>query len=693
MKSFFTILCIFLSVLPAFGNGVIVVNAQTGACLPLRSSDVQVVVENQVAVTTATMVFLNSTGDSLAPNFAFPLPEGASVTGIEYIVSGDLHRAVIKPSPQDTSLPGGKPNATLQTFLGKTPLYFHMGEQLYADSSLSVEVTYVELLPYRDGNVYYTYPANYSAISTAPLARQSLLLSLSSSRTISSIQLTSHAGAVVTNSGTEATVSYQAMEQQASANYELSYSLSLTELGLFGLSTMLKDSASVADSIDGGYFTFVVEPNPSGTTDVMKKTFTFVVDRSGSMYGEKMTQAKDAATFIVNNLNEGDLFNLVDFDDVVTSFRPAHVPFTAENRDAALAYISSLEARNLTDIAGALDTAIAQFSRATDTTANIIIFLTDGQPTAGTTDMEGILASLAATQTKNENRVSIFVFGIGTDVNVPLLTRIASGNDGLAEFLESDQLESRITSFYQKVRNPVLIQSGVSFTDSGIGEVYPQPVPNLFKGQQLIMAGRYAASDTTTVVFRGTAFGTPVAYQYTLSLSDTAVTRCQFLPKLWAKSKIENLLVRYFAAQSGSRAADSLKAEIIRLSVRYGVATQFTSYVSPGTGYTEVRGGNTTEQTHPRGVILVGNYPNPFNPTTKIRFRVISPLSGIAQLRIYNVLGQLVRTLIVPFRGEGFYEVTWDGRNESGQDVPSGVYLYVLMVREGMHAGKMTLLR
>ena len=63
-------------------------------------------------------------------------------------------------------------------------------------------------------------------------------------------------------------------------------------------------------------------------------------------------------------------------------------------------------------------------------------------------------------------------------------------NNGLAEFLENGELYSRITSFYLTIRNPVLLNSHISFTPPIVTEVFPDSLPNLYKGKQMIVAGR-----------------------------------------------------------------------------------------------------------------------------------------------------------------------------------------------------------
>ena len=88
------------------------------------------------------------------------------------------------------------------------------------------------------------------------------------------------------------------------------------------------------------------------------KTVLFVLDRSGSMSGEKIDQAKNALKFVLNNLREGDLFNIIAYDSRMESFRPELESFYEETRRAALAYIDGLYAGGGTNIHDALTQAL-----------------------------------------------------------------------------------------------------------------------------------------------------------------------------------------------------------------------------------------------------------------------------------------------------------------------------------------------
>ncbi|MCC6398205.1 MAG: VWA domain-containing protein [Bacteroidetes bacterium] len=617
--------------------------------------------------------------------YVVPMPLGATATRLRWKEQGIWYVASFAAEPQDSTLPGSGTTIyyNLKTYLGDKPLFFNLPRKLKPDSVLTVELTYVELLPYKNGVVTYRYPNNYQLIQSEPLQTQTLLFSLSSQRTIDTIAVLTPAGGTATSTGTHALAAFERNNAPAETDYTVSYSLRSTELGLFSLSTKPSDSL--------GYFAFIVEPNPASTA-IIRKNFAVIIDRSGSMWGAKMEQAKNAASYIVNNLNEGDWFTLVDFDEQITPFRSGLVPYLTSTRDSALTYISTLTARGMTDIDGAFNATIPYFHAASDTAANLIIFLTDGQATIGQRNTDSILARVARAVDATGKTIYIFTFGIGTDVNKQLLTMIASMNSGIAEFLMNEELESRITDFYNAVRNPVLISPSISFSSPTVFEPYPDPLPNLYKGQQLLVSGVYTSGPGGTVTFSGTSFGQPVSYQYDLHLADTLIEEYAFLPKVWAKLKIEFLLVRYYSAPPGSSLAEELKDEIVALSIRYGVLSPFTSFSGePSTGVERssqeagVQPGSSYQ--------LLGNYPNPFNAGTVITFRIAKPLSRPVTVKIYNAVGQLVRILTVAVQGEGEYRVEWNATGQDGLPVPSGAYFYIIDFGDALLGGRMLLLK
>ncbi|RMF61845.1 MAG: T9SS C-terminal target domain-containing protein, partial [Calditrichaeota bacterium] len=88
---------------------------------------------------------------------------------------------------------------------------------------------------------------------------------------------------------------------------------------------------------------------------------------------------------------------------------------------------------------------------------------------------------------------------------------------------------------------------------------------------------------------------------------------------------------------------------------------------------------------------LLQNYPNPFNPTTTIRYDL--PVQTEVHLRIYDLLGRTVRTLVAQKQAAGAHSAVWDGRDDSGRQLASGVYVYRLEAGEFKKSAKMLLLK
>lgn len=99
----------------------------------------------------------------------------------------------------------------------------------------------------------------------------------------------------------------------------------------------------------------------------------------------------------------------------------------------------------------------------------------------------------------------------------------------------------------------------------------------------------------------------------------------------------------------------------------------------------------TEIHTRPEGFFITGNHPNPFNPSTIISFTV--PRSGYAELVIYSITGQKIRTLVSGFTPAGTYSIRWDGKDEAGKPVSSGVYLARLRAGELISGHRMLLMK
>ena len=145
------------------------------------------------------------------------------------------------------------------------------------------------------------------------------------------------------------------------------------------------------DKDEDGYFLLLASPEIKAADEERpKKTVMFVIDRSGSMSGKKIEQVRAALKYVLNNLREGDLFNIIAYDSEVESFRPELQRFDDKTRKAALGFVEGIYAGGSTNIDGALRTALGQLQDSSR--PSYVVFLTDGIPTAGETNEMKIVA-------------------------------------------------------------------------------------------------------------------------------------------------------------------------------------------------------------------------------------------------------------------------------------------------------------
>jgi hypothetical protein len=265
---------------------------------------------------------------------------------------------------------------------------------------------------------------------------------------------------------------------------------------------------------------------------------------------------------------------------------------------------------------------------------------------------------------------------------------MAADNLGFAEFLRNDELETRISEFYLRVRNPVLIQPSLTAVPGVLTRVAPFDLPNLYVGQQMIVAARYDQAVPITLRLGGMAFGMPVEYTYPVDLADSYDPRRAFLPKVWAKRTIESLMVLYYQYDEDSPQAQELEDQITQLSLTWGVISIFTSF----NDNVDIR--EPEAPALPSSLLLVHSFPNPFNPSTTLRIQVPAGLPrGPLVITIYNIQGQRVRTLGLLAEGAGVYELVWDGKGENGRTLASGTYLVMVTLGDQLAAHRVTLLK
>jgi len=175
----------------------------------------------------------------------------------------------------------------------------------------------------------------------------------------------------------------------------------------------------------------------------------------------------------------------------------------------------------------------------------------------------------------NKQKVRIFVLGVGSKVNTHLLDRLADEHHGNRDYVtEKEDLEIKLSNFYTALASPVLSDPELTFDGVSVHDVYPKKLPDVFKGSELVVFGRYAGGGEGAVRLTGKRSETSMVFVYKNEFP-TDQPRHDFVPRLWAMAKIGYLMDQIRLHGSNPE----LKDEVVRLSKTYGIMTELTSWL------------------------------------------------------------------------------------------------------------------
>jgi Ca-activated chloride channel homolog len=307
---------------------------------------------------------------------------------------------------------------------------------------------------------------------------------------------------------------------------------------------------------------------------------TLVLDVSGSMSGRKMEQARDAGKQLLATLSERDRFRLIDFASDVRTFREEMVFATRDNLEAAERYLDALRAEGSTNISGALDEALSV--PAESGRLPVVLFVTDGAPTVGERDPERIAQRAASAR----GRRRVFTFGVGADLNVALMERLALEGRGTAHFVRPDEsVERAVGIVASRLTNPVATDLRVTVEGARLSRLHPAGPYDLFAGQDLVVLARYSGSGTILVRFEGESANGRVSWTTEAELPESDRENA-FVARLWATQRVGYLS----AERRRSGASQEIDDEIRTLGEKYGIPTELTSYLVLEPGQVIARG-------------------------------------------------------------------------------------------------------
>jgi Ca-activated chloride channel family protein len=318
---------------------------------------------------------------------------------------------------------------------------------------------------------------------------------------------------------------------------------------------------------EDGYFSLLFAPIVDADESVARD-IVLVIDRSGSMEGEKMQQAIDAAEYVLAHLGADDRFAVVDFSRSIRTFDDELRP--ASDAQAGIDYVRDIDSGGNTNISGALEEGMGFLEGKRPGT---VIFLTDGLPTVGIDSPDGILevAERAAPE-----RTQLFAFGVGYDVDTILLDGLAQAFVGSSHYVAPEQhIDTEVAKLFEQVSTPVLSDVVISIDGVETWDLAPAEVPGIFAGNQALLTGRYSGAGEATVTVTGDAASGRETFVYEVDFPERA-NEDPAIAQLWAQRRVADLLTELRI--EGPR--DSLIEEIVDVATQFGIVTPYTAYLA-----------------------------------------------------------------------------------------------------------------
>jgi Ca-activated chloride channel family protein len=560
--------------------------------LPIKSIKIDVKIKDQVATTRVEQIFRNDTNAILEGTYLFPIPETASIT--EFAIWDKDRRLVGEVRSREEArriydeIVRRQRDPGLLEYAGKD-LFQASIFPIAPHSDKKLELTYTQILRAESGTVAYRYPLGMGR-SLAPIGAVSGRINITGRDPLRNVYSPTHKIDMARNGTGQARVSFETTGGRDPQDFQLFYALSRDDFA----STLLTHREPGKD----GYFLLMISPKDDlAEREYAAKDIVFVIDTSGSMADEgKMEKARAALIFGIKNLRAVDRFNVVAFSGEEHLMAATLVAADDAGRARGLNFVNALRPSGGTNINDAMLAALRQFDA--QKRPKMVVFMTDGLPTVGETNIASILNNVHDANTRSVNArnahanlphsssnnmrggVRLFTFGVGYDVNTQLLDKLAAENGGAADYVEpKEDLEVKVSSFFAKVTHPVLTDLQLDMGGVETDFMYPRTLPDIFRGTQLTLIGRYRNPRelrNVNISLIGESNGKQRSFTYTNERFPLTEDGNDFLPRLWATRRVGWLMEQIRA--SGEQR--ELRDEIVDLGTRYGIITPYTSYLA-----------------------------------------------------------------------------------------------------------------
>jgi Ca-activated chloride channel family protein len=541
--------------------------------LPIKFIKIDTKISSQVATTHVEQVFRNDTPATLEGTYLFPIPEAASIA--EFAIWDGDRRLVGEVRTREEArriydeIVRRQRDPGLLEYAGKDLFQASIFPILpYSDKKL--EITYTQVVRAEGGTVSYRYPLGTGRQLTQ-IGSVAGRVEVESREPLRNVYSPTHVIDVKHNTDRRSVVSFESESGKEPQDFQLFYTISKED---FGLTLLTHREAG-----KHGYFLMMISPKDDWSEqEYSAKDVVFVVDTSGSMSEEgKMEKARSALLYGVRILRPQDRFNIISFAGEEHLMEAGLIAADEKGRARGESFVKSLKPVGGTNINQSLLASLRQFSETDRARPKMLVFMTDGLPTVDETNVSKIIDNV---RKATKPGVRLFTFGVGYDVNTALLDKLAADNGGVADYVEpKEDLEVKVSNFFSKVNYPVLTDLQLDMGGAQIDLTYPRNIPDLFRGSQVTLIGRYSNdSDLKSVQLKltGKANGATRTYTYTNLSFPLRSDANEYLPRLWATRRVGWLMEQ--VRSNGEQ--KELRDEIVDLGTRYGIVTPYTSYLS-----------------------------------------------------------------------------------------------------------------
>lgn len=552
---------------------------------PLKETNVSVNINGIFAETFVTQTYSNEGQEPINATYVFPASSRVTIHGMKMEIGDEIITAKIKEKEEarhdyEQAKSEGKSASLLEQ---QRPNVFTMDvANVMPGDIIRIELHYTEMITPTDGIYQFVFPTVAGPRYTSPSVPKSLKaetwiaspflrlgdtprekyninVNLSAGVPITDLQCGSHKIDVAWDNQTSARISLSNPEEFAgNRDFILDYKLTGTEISS-GLMLGTGESEN--------FFLLMVQPPERYTPETIPpREYIFILDVSGSMYGFPLDTSKELIRNLAGSLRESDRFNVILFSDSLIQMSPESVPATAENVQKAFALIDNEEGGGGTELAPALETALA--IPASPGAARSVIAITDGY-ISGEREIFDIIG-------RNIGTTNFFSFGIGSSVNRYLIDGIAK--TGLGEsFVVTDPSEAAATAdrFRTYIQSPVLTDVQVTYDGFDVYDIESPTLSTLFASRPIVLFGKWKGEPSGTIYITGKTGGRDYAEDIPVSAA-IPLEANNIIQYLWARTRVERLTDYGITEDLQANA----KKEVTELGLRYSMMTPYTSFIA-----------------------------------------------------------------------------------------------------------------